>query len=165
MGVEQKNIEGIMMGLMKQLEKLAPHPDHPEHRGPLFVQIDPQYKPASEHDGMLGSMVLESMLGTAFMQAASDSLGGWTRNVDWSNAAEAASDYIKDRPANNNYRLGQKNAIAGGFNAQAARQNMMDAYLRDLPQRLGIERWLAHYQRKVYALKKHAALAGPSLAA
>lgn len=154
-----------MMGLMKQLEKLAPHPDHPHHSGPLFVHIDSQYEPAAEYDGMLGSLLFESVLGTAFSAAASESLGEWAGSFDWSNTVEAVSEYIQDRPANNNYALGRKNAISGAFNHSVARQAMMDAFLRDLPRRMGIERWLADYQRKLYALRKHAPAAAFGLAA
>ncbi len=157
------NLESKMMGLVKQLEKLAPHPSRPEHHGPVFVNI--AAPSSSEHDGMLGSMILESMLGTAFMSAVNDSFGTAAASVDWSNAAEAASTYWQDRQSKpaNSYTLGQKQSISGQFNA-ISDEALMQAYLRDLPRRLGLERWLAHYQRKIHALRKAGAFA-PALAA
>ncbi len=156
--IKQKNIEGAMMGLMKELEKLAPHPDRPDETGPQFVNIDSQHKPAAEYEGMLGSMVLESFLGTAFADAVSAQLGSCSQTffnqVDLSMMAEAVSEYSQDR-ANASYNLGQKKAISAQFNKRALWQQMMDAYLKDLPKRLGIERFLADYQRKLYALHKH----------
>lgn len=42
---EQKNIEGILAGLMRELQNLAPHPNHPDNKGPLFSS------PSSETSG------------------------------------------------------------------------------------------------------------------
>ncbi len=110
---EQRNIECTMMGLMKELEKLAPHPDRPDKTGPCFARIDSQRKSAAE--------------------------------------------YAQDRTTNTGYNLGRKKSICAGFNKRAAIwQHMMDVYLQDLPKRLGIERWLADYQRKLNTLQKHA---------
>jgi hypothetical protein len=50
--------------------------------------------------------------------------------------------------------IGQKQAISSGFNQHAANDDLMGAYTRDLPCRLGLERRLDHYQRKLYALRK-----------
>ena len=147
-----------MMSLMKELEKLAPHPDRPNQTGPHFVKIDSQHKPAAEYEGVLGSMVLESALGTAFIEAASTQLGSWAQtfsnHIDVSNAVDCASYYAEDRSSSYKYSLGQTNAISSNFNKHVKRKDMMDAYIKDLPKRLGIESWLASYQRKLYALHK-----------
>jgi len=136
-----------MRGLMKELEKLAPHPNHHQTMsGPAFSSST-----GSDSDGMLGSMLLESLIGTAFMSAASD-----LPQVDYSNLADCASEYMQDRQKPvEGYQIGQKNVIAGAFNAQADSTPMMQAYLRDLPRRKGLEKWLAYYQRKLFAMNKH----------
>ena len=163
---EEKNIEGIMIDLMKQLSQLAPHPDRPDHKGPLFISIDPSLKPAAEYDGMLGSMVLEGLLGTAFSEAASASIGGWSTQFDWSNAAECASQFMQDRqPANSNFQIGQRNAISGAFNESVTRGHLMEAFMRDLPRRMGLERFLAYYQRRLYGMRKQATANAFALAA
>lgn len=162
---EQKNIEAMMMDVMKQLQKLAPHPDRPEYRGPLFVSLDSSHTPAAEYDGMLGSLMLESVLGAAFSQAVSDNFGSWAGQIDWSNTADCASQYWQERHANSNYTLGSRKVIAGDFNRSALRKHMMQAYLHDLPRRMGLERFLAAYQRKLFALRKQAPAAAFALAA
>lgn len=58
-------------------------------------------------------------------------------------------------------RLGRPCTVTASFN----NTQLMDAFLRDLPRRTGIERWLAHYQRKLYAMRKHAPMAAFGLAA
>lgn len=161
------NIEGKMMGLVQQLEKLAPHPSRPDHKGPLFVQVDSAAKPSSDYDGMMGQMIFESMLGTAFASAVSETFGEIAASADWSNTADAASAYIQDRSHHaSSYQIGQRHTISGGFNTMAANDDLMAAYLKDLPRRMGLERWLAHYQRKLFSLRKQAMqYAAPALAA
>jgi len=150
-------IENAMRGLMAELSKLAPHPDHPDHTGPHFVQIDSQYTPAAEYDGMLGSMMLEGMLGTSFAGAS----GG----MDWGQLADMAGEALKDRTPQSgspSYQLGQRGSISGGFNRASKRDALMKAYKADLPQRLALEAHLAQYQRKIYALRKNAPMPAPA---
>ena len=157
--IEKKNIEGVMMGLMRELEKLAPHPDHPENQGPLFVRVGSQYETPAEYEGLLGSVIMESFLGTAFADAASAQPGSWTQvfsSLEFSDTADVVGQYNEER-----YNIGQKKAISAQFNKNSIWQHMMGAYLRDLPKRLGIERWIAEYQRKLYALPKHAYIPAP----
>ena len=154
-----------MAGLMEHISLLSPHPDCPDYKGPLFVSIDSSIRPAAECDGMLGSMVLEGVLGTAFASAASETLGGWAGQFDWSNAADCASEYMMDRPANTNFKPGQNNVLCPLFRLHAMHEEMMAAYVRDLPRRMGLERLLAQYQRKLGALRKQRAYASFKMAA
>lgn len=96
---QQHKIEGIVMKLTKELEKLAPEPACPEHKPLLDIKLD------------------------------------------------------------------QKAIITGRFNSSAMWNDMMKAYLRDLPRRKGIERWLNEHRRKLYALHKQAHLNSFRLAA
>lgn len=156
----EKAIEGKMMGLMKELSQLAPHPNQPEYSGPVFVQIASEHTPPAEYESMLGAMVMEGILGSVFTSAASNS----SSNIDATNLADMASEYIADR-APKSYDLGAKGTIFKGFNAAAKREILMNAFLKDLPARLGLERWLAYYQRRLYALRKEHRGPAPSLAA
>ncbi len=146
---QQKQIEATMMGLLKKLEKLAPHPNQPNYSGPTLVQINSDIKPPADYDGMLGSMMLDSMLGMAFGEVA---------NMNAGNTTEALSTYIQDRQPSPPYKLGQKTAISGAFNTGASTGHMMNAYLADMPKRKAIETSLAHYQRLIYSLQKQAQL-------
>lgn len=153
---EQKYIEGVMLGLMKVLCNMAAHPDRPHLSGPLFAQIAPDSKlrPAPDYDGMLGSMFFDSFLGSAFSGASSGTSA--TRSFDWSLMADAYSEYMQDHKTSSpDYKLGQKSMISSNFND---RSSLFEAYFRDLPRRLGIEKWLATYQRKLYSLRKQARL-------
>lgn len=151
--IETKQIEGVLFALMKELKNLASHPDKPRSNGPDFVQVDSAYEPAAEYDGMLGSMVMDSMLGGAFTMAA--------EGVNWGDIIECASNFLQDR-SEKPFQVGQKKALSGSFNrnglSPAARAEMLSLYMSDLPRRLGMERWIAESQRKLYALQKHAAL-------
>lgn len=166
---QEKNIEGVMRGLMQELTKLAPHPDRPNYNGPLFTQIESQYKPAAEYDGMLGSMMLDGMLGMAFSEV-SNSVGlsaahEAASHADWSNIAEGASQYAQERAQSRSYKLGQRSSISSNFNTTSSNKASMKAYLADLPRRMGIERSLSEYQRKLYAMHKKARETGMLLAA
>ncbi len=55
---------------------------------------------------------------------------------------------------NSPYEIGQKNCISSNFNKSMTYSANMKSYLCDLPKRLGLERWIAHYQRKLYAMQK-----------
>ena len=107
-------------------------------------------------DGMMGSLLMESLLGTAFLSAANEGLGRWIPALDWDKAVDMASEIHKDRakPA-----LGQRRVIANDFNISGmsgSARKKMDAFLADLPRRVGIEKQIAHYKRKAYATQQRA---------
>ena len=141
----QQDIKAIMLDLMKALETLAPHPSNPDYMGPVFVDIDAQFTPPADYEGMGGSLLLEGLLSTAFSEA-----------LNTSNAAELGSQYLQDRTAKTSYKLGQKNVLGGAFNTRSKVDVLMKAYMADLPRRQAIERSLAHYQRFYYSLEKRA---------
>lgn len=155
--LEAQEIERMMFSLMAELQHLAPHPDYPDYSGPLFVRIDGAYAPSAEYDSMAGSMIMDSLLGASFASAAGQTVSHIANAINWSNVAESASAYWCDRST-------AKSRPCTGFNA-AARKVTMDAFLADLPRRLGIERWIAEYQRKLYGLRKNARHNVPALAA
>ena len=137
-GQTAEKIEGILQGLVQQLKMLAPHPDQPLHRGPLFVTFNPATDNGSEYKHLLSNIFslasgLERLTG-AYLSCPP--------------AIPAA--------ANNNYQIGQKNVVCIAFNQGATRDVMMQAFYGDLPRRLGLERLIAYYQRMLYAVKKNA---------
>ena len=132
---ERKKIEDVIMSLMKELEKMAPHPD-----------------------SVLGRVLLEGFLGAAFIKASAKKLKSLTQSLskNFSNIIDPSADFdFASKYIQNHYNIKQKKAITTNFNKNIIWKNMMQAYLSDLPKRLGIERWLAGYQRKIYALQKH----------
>lgn len=155
---QEQTIQGVMIGLLQDLQKLAPHPDSPQNRGPLFINSNPNFKLADKNDGMLGTMMMEALLGTAFSDALSDSLGSWTQEVDVSNTMECYSEYLTDiegkvrsiaaHGQGTLARLSGK-SIAGSFNLRSTISEGLQAFYEDLPKRLEIERALAYYAKQL----------------
>lgn len=163
---QQQAIIAQIQQLVKELNKCAPHPDRPDQNGPLFLQKDANHQLPSENDGMMGSLFMDSMLGTAFADVANDTTSQWISSFE--RASECASEYMQDR-SSSSYQLGQRRAIAGSFNNIGSRGPeyvaMMDAYMTDLPRRTSLEKWISHETRRLYALRKNAPMPMPSMAA
>lgn len=176
-----RELSGVIAGLVGQLQELAPHPSRPNYRGPLFLQNHSACKPASEHDGMLGSMIIESMIGGAFAQAASDafgeSVGEICNDFDATSALECYSEYITDienkrqeiaaHGQGSLARLSGK-SISGAFNLRGSISSGMQAFLDDLPKRMKIEQTLGYYCAQldlVHMAPVHEPMHAPSLAA
>lgn len=158
---QRQAIVGKMAGLMKELQTLAPHPDCPDHNGPLFIKSNPNFKVANDHDGMLGSMMMESLLGTAFSEAVSETAGSWTQDFDAAQALECYSEYITDIEGNTKRAAahGQGSlarmagqSISGAFNARSSMSEAMMAFMDDMPKRMVIERTLAQYAKQLELL-------------
>lgn len=164
---QQQAVIAQIQQLVKELNKCAPHPDRPDQNGPLFLQKDANHQLPSENDGMLGSMLMDGMLGSAFTSVANDTASEWVNSFQ--NAVECTSEYAQDRSGNNHYQIGQRRVIAGNFNNIGSRgpeyTAMMNAYQADLPRRLSLEKWISHETRRLYALRKNAPMPMPSMAA
>lgn len=162
---QERAVLAQIQNLMKELQKCAPHPDKPENSGPLFLQHDANHALPADYDGMLGLMMMESMLGTAFGSAAGELADSITSNMD--KMAEAASTYMQDR-APKSIKIGGRRVIANDFNAIGARGPeylaQMEAFMADLPARLHLEKWLAVETRRLYALRKNAPMPMPMAA-
>lgn len=63
------------------------------------------------------------------------------------------------------YKLEQRKVISAGFNAIAANESFMALSLQEQPHKLGLEKWLSYYQRKLYSLRKQSLGAAPQMAA
>ncbi len=162
---QRQQIIGIMAGLMQELETLAPHPDQPQNKGPLFIKCDPNMKAANDHDGMLGSMIMESLLGTSFADAVSEAFGSCAQEigeqVDISNAMECYSEYMTDIESSTKKaaahgqgtmaRLSGK-SISNSFNMRTTISQDMQSFMDDLPRRMKVERNLEYYAKQLNQL-------------
>lgn len=175
---QRQTLQGVIAGLMGELAELAPHPDAPKNKGPVFLFSNPNLQTPSEYDGMLGSLLIQSMLGAAFTHAVSGLehahgvQGGDISPALISNAINAYSEYMKDRPrftpdtgeGKGTFALmSGKRKAANDFNGAAQESPAMEAFRRDLPRRLKIESALADACRKLEWLTSPAM--APALAA
>lgn len=147
-----------IQSLVHDIHRCAPHPDRPTN-GPEFLNAHDTHKQTADYDGMLGSMMMDSILGSSFFSAANDSF-------------DLISEILKDRAKINpkpRYKLGQKGSISGTFNAKCDQgpewEAMHEAYLQDLPKRKNLEKWLAHYTKELDYIRRDNKKTLPSLAA
>lgn len=165
---QKQNIIGAMQGLMRELQQLAPHPDQPSNNGPIFIQATADMKVANDHDGMLGSMLMEAIIGGGFSEAVSetcgDAVGAIATQIDFGHVMDAYSEYISDVAKKSQQEIaahGQGTlasmsgtSISGGFNMRATISDGMQAFFEDLPKRMDIERSLAYYARQLQTLDR-----------
>ena len=157
---QRQALIGTIMDLMQQLQQLAPHPDQPQNKGPLFIKSNPNFKVANDHDGVLGSMIMESILGTAFAEAVSETVGSWTQDFDASAALECYSEYLTDIEdkakiaAHGQGTMARMlgKSISNSFNLRGSISAAMQAFMDDMPKRMNIEHKLAHYAKKLELL-------------
>ena len=165
----QKNaIEGKIKNLARTCYSLAPHPEHPAQRGPLFVSLQSQFKPAAEYEGMLGNIMLESFIGAAFADAANDNGSGSAaaasasllKVTDLDTIAESISEYaqyreeLKRERGQGSFALGEHKTICNKFNT--VQDDAVIAYYRDLEKRLKIEETIASLSRELSAINRSA---------
>ncbi len=159
---QKQAIIGTIMGLMKELQTLAPHPDQPSYKGPLFIAANPNLKIANDHDGMLGSMILETLLGGAISEAISEGMSedfaDFAQSIDIANAMEAYSEYISDiegsreeKAAHGQGTMARMSgkSISRGFNMRSTMSEAMHNFMEDLPKRMTIERNMAYYAKQL----------------
>ncbi|MCB1591544.1 MAG: hypothetical protein KDI90_03735 [Alphaproteobacteria bacterium] len=170
---QKQSLVGKIAGIVQKISQLAPHPDKPGHRGPLFAHSNPNARVASDHDGMLGMMMMETMLGTAFSDAMSDTCGEWTENIDFTAVMDCYSEYITDVAGKNDEHHNQAHgqgtlarlsgkSIANSFNMRGSISSGMQAFLDDLPTRLQAEKELVYYLRQLELLDAPAPVYAPA---
>lgn len=159
------NTMGALDGLRQELKSLAPRPDQ-KGQSMAVSGSDRQHGGLNgNNDGMLGSMLLEGMLGFAFGSAVSDALGmsSAAAAMPWGNTVELYDEYNrsseKDRTngqTNGEYELGERNVISHGFNmsgrkkiAKTADAMEWDSYMRDLPARRVLEQSMHGLNRQL----------------
>lgn len=152
----RQSLHGRINSLLQDLSQLAPHPDRPDHKGPVFLSNHSSYTKPASYDGMLGSIMLENFLGAAFAEVAnnnSDTMGGAVAACAFKNAdvLELFSEYLEDRGEDKGEGQGtfarvkwQKTRDAFNLSAQDESRAAFEA---GLPKRHKIESALAHYTR------------------
>ncbi len=162
---------GQISYLMNELQQLAPHPDKPNYNGPLFINSNPNFQVANDHDGMVGTMILESLLGAAFSEAVSDLCGSWTQEIDGASILEAYSEYITDIEQSTRKtaahgqgtmaRMAGK-SIASSFNMRSNISTELQAFYNDMPKRMKVETELAKCAKQLdYIARPQAEYAAP----
>ncbi len=158
---QKQQIIGAIQGLVNELQTLAPHPDRADYKGPLFLAGNANFKAANDHDGMLGAMMMESMMGMFISEFASEAANDFMNEFDVSNVLEAYSAYVSDvegatqRAAAHGQGTMAKmsgTSISGSFNVRSSITEGMQAFYEDLPKRMTIERSLAYYARELVML-------------
>ncbi len=149
---EKQSIISTINGLIENLQKLPTHPDQANSYAPIFLKGNDYFKPANENDGILGAIIIESLLGTAFSEAITE----LNESVYLDSTTELYSEYIKDKSEKEQKsaahgqgtlaRLSKK-PITSNFNTQSstAMQNFMDS----LAERMMIEQSLGHYAKEL----------------
>ncbi len=174
---QKQALIGTIAGLVKELSKLAPHPDCINYKGPLFIKSNPHFRAPDDRDGMLGSMILEGVLGAAFSQAISNMAENAAHNlgldipdfnmpnIDITNLMDCYDEYISDISESKEKRQhiaehGQGTmarmsgkSISNGFNMRAKISAEMQAFYDDLPKRMMIEKNMAYYAKQLDMLE------------
>lgn len=159
---QKQALIGTIAGLVKELQVLAPHPDRPHYKGPLFIKSNSNFKAANDQDGMAGSLIMESILGSAFADAVSESFESFGQEVDVStldatSIMDAYSEFItdvEDRRKTDAHGQGSfarmsGKSISSGFNMRASISEGLQAFYDDLPKRMMIERNMAYYAKQL----------------
>lgn len=162
---QKEAIMGAIAGLMNELQTLAPHPNAKGYKGPIFIKNNANFKASNGNDeGMLGSMMLEAIMGVAMQEAMSEMsemAPDFLNNIDLGDALDCYSEYMCDVEAKTRKIAahGQGTmarmsgtSISSCFNIRASIDEDMQSFLEDLPRRMVIEQNLAHYARQLDAL-------------
>jgi hypothetical protein len=148
-------IKGEISALMSALSHLAPHPDRP---GPVFICSTSGIGAPADYEGMLGSVLLESLVGSVF----NDMAGGGSTAIDPGALMDAGGEYLKDRAQEAHTDLRGRGSFAvcphktscnsfGGIDPH--RRALMDAFMADLPERMALESRVAADERDLSVLK------------
>lgn len=149
------NLMGAMKEARRELKTLAPHPNRPGHKDPLFTK---DTRGASNDDGLLANMLVGMALGHF---GVASGLPEWTENLNVMSTIDVYDAYQKDTSRTNGegtngfYTLGEKGAITCGFNANTTHRAVTteqgavawESYMQDLPRRRVVEQSIASMNR------------------
>lgn len=172
---QKQVIIGNITELVKALQSLAPHPECPQYKGPLFIKGNPYFKAPNEHDAMAGTALMQGILGASFSDAVSGMVNTATDsldlpridlpNIDVVDLMECYSEYLGARESEEEKRQAQAHgrgtlarmsgkSISGSFNARAQISEGMQAFYDDLPKRMTIEKSMAFYAQQLDLLER-----------
>lgn len=157
------NLMGAMKTVRQDIQHLAPNPEKPDQKGPQSVRDDSRAAANDDRSGTLGSMMLESFLGTHFASLICDTLHmpDWAATVDWGNAVDVYDEYRSDREQSRTNGAENKGVYRDAFNVTAkptvhksAEDKAWDRYLQDLPNRRVLEQSLGSLSRAMDRVEK-----------
>lgn len=177
---QRQAIEGKIRKLAARVYDLAPHPDAPHLRGPLFISLKSQFMPAADYDGLAGSIMMDALLGSALLSGANDNgASGLTAAPISANAylpdTQILSDYLSEylqhedekrktrERGQGTFALGEHKSLCNLFKG-ADETPAHAAYHADLPERMALERAIETLSRRAAALAQaEAKAAAPAL--
>lgn len=146
---ERYTLQMQIQSLLQDLRSCAPHPSQKESGTPYFLNMHNALQAPDAEGGMLGSMILESALGSAFSEVANDMPVSCIPHIDFDKIGEAFSQYVSDnedshKRGQGTHALDEQRPIANDFNKNStgAQAQAMHNFLIDLPKRQEIERAL-----------------------
>lgn len=162
-------IKGEISVLMSALSHLAPHPDRPNERGPVFIRSASGIGAAADYEGMLGSMFLETALGNVLSDMAG--IGEGESGPDTGTLMDMAGEYLKDRAEEPYGHVRGRGSFAACPHKTSCnsfdgldphRQALMDAFMADLRERIALESRVAADERDLSVLKYRETHEGPA---
>jgi hypothetical protein len=155
----QHHLKNRMATALKALQNCARHPDRQNVDAPHFLAFRADFKLSDQNDALLGSVMMESMLGIAFSDAANDSASSQTdvnslsfaTTMDASDLADVMSEYSEETATDSKRGKGTK-ALYGDTKTSVIdfnlaknhmRTKQLEAFKADLPHRQMIEREIA----------------------
>jgi hypothetical protein len=175
---QRKAVEGKIRGMVAKVYSLAPHPDRPDFKGPVLISLKSHFKPAAEYDGMLGSMMVDMMLGDVIGQALGSAsndnpvlpIATTLHHLDLDDLGELFSEYLQSREkqkksaekGQGTFALGEHKSICNLFNDNT--EEAMTAYTADLPKRMRLEQAINTLSKKADLLRYKETLAEPRAA-
>lgn len=146
---KRQHIEGVLTGLRREFNKLAPNPDQPGAKGPQLVRETG--RGMDSNDSIMGTLIAESFLGGVYGEAVMDALGApdWAAHLDYGKMVDMYDTYNRDRassPQSNSARdltmvVQRAPMTMDEFIGKAMRK----AWAEDMPARMKLESSFAHF--------------------
>ena len=175
---QRKAVEGKIRRLVAKVYTLAPHPDRPDFKGTTLVSLKSHFKPAAEYDGMLGSMMVDMLIGNvighAMGSAANDNpvlpIASTLHHIDLEDLGDIFSEYLQSREkekksaekGQGTFALGEHKSICNLFNE--SKDEAYAAYTADLPKRMRLEQAIQSLSKKADLLRYKETLPEPMAA-
>ena len=133
--IDYKQNIGAISAILKQIEKLSPHPDTPKDRGPVSISVNNDIiNIANNKDSIFGEIIIEGIINCA----TAGTFSAFDSEISAFSAIDCYDIYKKDGERNKIFEKNEKSY-----------SQLTTEYERDLPQRIILERKLALLIRKV----------------
>ena len=125
----QTGLEGLVQKMIRDVAALAPHPSQPHHPDPLFIDMELRFVPPRDYADVPEA---KSLLQAEFL-------------------GRSLSARKPRHPANQS--KAKPRTLRHSFQS-VNYGRLQQAYLQDLPKRLGLESCISYYMRKLCSLKE-----------